>query len=190
MLMVVRPKRRLKGRKTAVSPVIANLLLIAMSIGAAIVVYAFVTGLIGGLSTGASSNLVSVSGNFLVPTGTTSGVLVLNVKNSANNPITGIIAKYPTGSASFTGAGAADNCMGETTAGVSCAAGSATFTYSGAVIQTSNPLPVGSETSASETVTQQVGGAINSGQTYALAITVTFATGSPQTQLVSVTAQL
>jgi hypothetical protein len=188
--MVTRPGHRHIRKKAAVSPVIANLLLIAMSIAAAIVVYAFVTGLIGGLSTGASSNLVTVSGNLLVPTGTSSGVLVLNIKNSANNPITGIIAKYPTGSASFTGAGALNNCMGETTAGVACAVGSPTFSHSAAVIQTANPLPVGSETSASETVTQQVAGAINSGQTYTLAITVTFATGSPQTQLVSVTAQL
>src|SRR5208283_3963672 len=91
-------------KRAAVSPVIATLLLIAIAVAAAIIVYAFVTGLIGGLTTGGGSNLVTVSGNLLVPTGTTSGTLVLNIKNSANNPITGIIATYPTGTASFTGA--------------------------------------------------------------------------------------
>jgi hypothetical protein len=80
--------------------------------------------------------------------------------------------------------------MGELTTGAPCVALAQTFTFNGVIVQTSNPLPVGSETSASDTVTQQVAGAVNSGQTYAFAITVTFATGSPQTQLVSVTAQL
>jgi hypothetical protein len=116
--------------------------------------------------------------------------LVLDIQNSANNPITGIIAKYPTGTASFTGAVAADNCMGEQTTGVLCAVGAVPFTFNGLVITTTNPLPVGDETSAADTVTQQVAGAINSGQTYTFAITVIFATGSPQTQLLSVTAQL
>lgn len=179
-------------KRLAVSPVIATLLLIAIAVAAAIIVYAFVTGLIGGLSTGAGSNLVTVSGNFIVPTGTKSGSLVLNIKNSANNPITSVEAFYPTGPASFTGAGGAtDNCMGTSdTIGTACAAGAALFTFSGAVIKTANPLPVGSETSASDTVTEQVAGAINSGQAYSLTITVQFATGSPQTQIVSVTAQL
>ena len=179
-------------KRSAVSPVIATLLLIAIAVAAAIIVYAFVTGLIGGLSGGAGSNLVTVSGNFLVPSGTATGTLVLNIKNSANNPITGIIAKFPTGAAaSFTGSGGPlVNCMGELTTGVACVATAQTFTFGGVIVQTSNPLPVGSETSASDTVTQQVAGAVNSGQTYTLAITVTFATGSPQTQLVSVTAQL
>jgi hypothetical protein len=142
-------------------------------------------------STGGGSNLVTVSGNLLVPTGTTTGSLVLNIKNSANNPITGIIASFPTGSASFTGAGGiAANCMGQTTAGVACAVGAVTFNFNGAIIQTSNPLPIGSETSAVDTVTQQVAGALRSGQTYSIAVTVTFADGSPQTQLLSITAQL
>jgi hypothetical protein len=117
--------------------------------------------------------------------------LVLDIQNSANNPITGIIAKYPTGTASFTGAGGAtDNCMGETPAGALCAVGAVPFIFNGLVITTTNPLPVGDETSAADSVTQQVAGAISSGQTYTFAITVTFATGSPQTQLLSITAQL
>jgi len=183
-------------KRSAVSPVIATLLLIAIAVAAAIIVYAFVTGLIGGLSGGAGSNLVTVSGNLLVPSGTSTGTLVLNIKNSANNPITGIIAKYPTGSAaSFTGAGGNyANCMGETAVAVPVGCAGAVvvpeFMFGGVVIGSTNPLPVGSETSASDTVTQQVAGAVNSGQTYTLAIVVTFATGSPQTQLVSVTAQL
>jgi hypothetical protein len=142
-------------------------------------------------STGGGSNLVTVSGNLLVPTGTTTGSLVLNIKNSANNPITGIIASFPTGSASFTGGGGIlANCMGQTTAGAPCAVGAVAFKFNGAVIQTANPLPVNAETSASDTVTQQVAGGLNSGQAYSITITITFATGSTQTQLVSMTAQL
>jgi hypothetical protein len=80
--------------------------------------------------------------------------------------------------------------MGQTTAGVACAVGAVGFKFNGAIIQTTNPLPIGSETSAVDTVTQQVAGALRSGQTYSIAVTVTFADGSPQTQLLSITAQL
>jgi flagellin-like protein len=192
MKLVVERSGKVRGnRRAAVSPVIATLLLIAIAVAAAIIVYAFVTGLIGGLTTGGGSNLVTVSGNILAPTGTTTGTLVVNIKNSANNPITGIIATYPTGAASFTGAGGITaNCMGQSTADVVCAAGAVKFQFKGADIQTSNPLPVGSETSAVDTITQQVAGALSSGRAYSISITVTFATGSPQTQLVSITAQL
>jgi hypothetical protein len=80
--------------------------------------------------------------------------------------------------------------MGESPAGVLCAVGAVPFKFNGGVVHNSNPLPPGSETSASDTVTQQVAGALNSGQTYTVVVTVTFTDGSSQTQLVSITAQL
>src|SRR5580692_6808895 len=78
-------------KRSAVSPVIATLLLIAIAVAAAIIVYAFVTGLIGGLSTGASSNLVTLTGSISVPNGTGAGVAVLTIRNSANAPVTSVV---------------------------------------------------------------------------------------------------
>src|SRR5271165_2328317 len=77
-------------KRSAVSPVIATLLLIAIAVAAAIIVYAFVTGLIGGLTTTGGSSLVQVTGTLTVPSGSGAATLVANVKNSANNPITAI----------------------------------------------------------------------------------------------------
>src|SRR5271169_6788870 len=85
MKLSLKPKKR-----SAVSPVIATLLLIAIAVAAAIIVYAFVTGLIGGLTTTGGSSLVQVTGTLTVPSGAGAGTLVVNVKNSANNPIIGV----------------------------------------------------------------------------------------------------
>ena len=81
-------------KRSAVSPVIATLLLIAIAVAAAIIVYAFVTGLIGGLSNGANSNLVTATGSLTVPSGSGPGLLVLSIQNTANNPITGIQVSF------------------------------------------------------------------------------------------------
>jgi hypothetical protein len=174
------------SRRLAVSPVIATLLLIAIAVAAAIIVYAFVTGLIGGLTGGGGSNLITVSGNLLVPSGTTTGYLVINIKNSAANPITNVVATFPS---SFTGPSAGDTCFGPV---ATCTAGSVQFTFGAAAnpITAANPLPVGSETSATAAVTQTGAGLLQTGRSYSVSITVTFATGSPQTQLISITAQL
>jgi flagellin-like protein len=73
-------------KRSAVSPVIATLLLIAIAVAAAIIVYAFVTGLIGGL-TSSGASLVVVSGSLTVPTGSGLGTLVVTVNNKASNAI-------------------------------------------------------------------------------------------------------
>jgi len=73
-------------KRPAVSPVIATLLLIAIAVAAAIIVYAFVTGLIGGL-TSSGASLVVVSGSLTVPTGSGEGSLVVTVNNKASNAI-------------------------------------------------------------------------------------------------------
>jgi flagellin-like protein len=179
----------MSGRRSAVSPVIATLLLIAIAVAAAIIVYAFVTGLIGGLTGGGGSNLVTVSGNIIVPTGSTSGSLVLNIKNSANSPIIAVFTPMPQAcagcaSSEFTyAAGAGGMCLG-----TGC---TTVFTFNGAAVSAANPLPVGSETSAAVNILQTGGGGILlSGSTYSFPITVTFASGSPQTQIVSITTQL
>jgi flagellin-like protein len=73
-------------KRSAVSPVIATLLLIAIAVAAAIIVYAFVTGLIGGLTTSGAS-LVVVSGSLTVPSGSGASTLVVTVNNKASNAI-------------------------------------------------------------------------------------------------------
>jgi hypothetical protein len=133
---------------------------------------------------GGGSNLVTVSGNLIVPTGTTTGNLMLNIKNGAANPIIGILATFPT---SMTGPGAANSCYGIV---AQCNAGAINFQFNGAAITAANPLPVGSETSATSAVTQTAASALQSGNIYSFTITITFADGSPQTQLISKTAQL
>jgi len=84
MKLLVKPSKR-----KAVSPVIATLLLIAIAVAAAIIVYAFVTGLIGGL-TSSGASLVVVSGSLTVPTGTGTGTLVVTVNNKASNAINAV----------------------------------------------------------------------------------------------------
>jgi len=82
--LLLRPKGR-----PAVSPVIATLLLIAIAVAAAIIVYAFVTGLIGGL-TSSGASLVVVSGSLTVPTGSGAGTLVITLNNKASNAINAV----------------------------------------------------------------------------------------------------
>jgi flagellin-like protein len=76
-------------KRSAVSPVIATLLLIAIAVAAAIIVYAFVTGLIGGL-TSSGASLVVVSGSLTVPSGTGPGTLVITVTNKASNAMNAV----------------------------------------------------------------------------------------------------
>jgi flagellin-like protein len=104
-------------KRSAVSPVIATLLLIAIAVAAAIIVYAFVTGLIGGLSSGSSSNLITATAALSVPSGSGAGLLVVSVTNNANSPITGIQVQY---SALIDTVNTATTCMGETVSGLAC----------------------------------------------------------------------
>ncbi len=76
-------------KRSAVSPVIATLLLIAIAVAAAIIVYAFVTGLIGGL-TSSGASLVVVSGSLTVPSGSGAGTLVITVTNKASNAMNAV----------------------------------------------------------------------------------------------------
>ena len=142
--------------------------------------------------TAGGSSMVTVSGSLVVPSDSTTSVLFLDVVNTASYPVTGIIATFPTGTSGFTGNTATVTCMGETADGAMCTVGAIPFTLNGAVIQTSNSLPVGSGTSASTNVAQTAGvfaGGLKVGQVYTFSITVTFSVGNPQTLPFSITAQ-
>jgi len=157
-------------RRSAVSPVIATLLLIAIAVAAAIIVYAFVTGLIGGLSSGAGSTLITVSGGISVPSGTTTGTIVVTVKNGANNPITTITIN-PANSAPAT---------------LCAAACPVTLNYAGAAVAAGNPLPIGQTASGFVALNNAN---LFAGKTYTMTVTVTFSNGQQSTQNWDVTAQ-
>jgi flagellin-like protein len=187
-------------KRKAVSPVIATLLLIAIAVAAAIIVYAFVTGLIGGLSASGASTLVTVTGTLIVPTGTSPGSIVVTVENGANSPITGIQVSLSAGGLESDPT-VAVVCMGETTANDYCNAAVAaacpnavadayTFCNSANLpVDAANPLPVGSTVSASGEVESGTS-VLQSGQTYSFTITTDFANGGTHTQGFSLTAQL
>src|ERR1700733_8581863 len=121
-------------KRSAVSPVIATLLLIAIAVAAAIIVYAFVTGLMGGLATGASSNLVTLTGSVSVPNGTGAGVAVLTIRNSGNAPVTSAVI---TSFTPTTGSMAIITCPSEANPGL-------VLNYNSLAVSAANPLPIGS----------------------------------------------
>src|ERR1700730_8284070 len=80
-------------KRRGVSDVIATLLLIAIAVVAAVLVYAFVTGLFSGFNKGGPSALVTASGEMTVPGSTSaSGVLTLNLKNEGSQPVNKVAA--------------------------------------------------------------------------------------------------
>ena len=195
----------LRKKRLAVSPVIATLLLIAIAVAAAIIVYAFVTGLIGGLTSSSGSNLIAATATLTIPSGTTNGLLVISVTNNANNPVTGIQVVYSNMEDSVT---AAALCMGQTPGGVGCDlagtaacgalnAGAATnvpfCNEVGGVatkIATANALQVGGQISSTENVIGTAGVTLQSGNTYSMTLTVDFANGGTHSQALSATGEL
>lgn len=162
-------------KRSAVSPVIATLLLIAIAVAAAIIVYAFVTGLIGGLTTTGGSSLVQVTGTLTVPSGSGAATLVLNVKNSANNPVNTITIAVD----------ASDGALTGTT-------GASTVTDGGTGAQIySGSLPIGQSASAVLSFPGGADGNVIAGNTYTFTVTIAFSGGtSTQIQTLSLTAQV
>jgi flagellin-like protein len=199
MKFTLKPKKR-----SAVSPVIATLLLIAIAVAAAIIVYAFVTGLIGGLSSGSGSNLYPTTATLVVPTGTSPGTLVITVLNSGNSPVTGIQVALNSGANTGVQDQDALSCMGEVPGGNNCNAATAavcpsapavavpaTFcTAAAAVVDTANPLAVGSQVSASVGVASHGTSILQAGSAYSFTVTIDTASGSSHTELVTATAEL
>jgi len=166
-------KIKVGKKRLAVSPVIATLLLIAIAVAAAIIVYAFVTGLIGGLSSGSGSTLVTISGGISVPSGTTVGTLVVTVKNGANNPISTITIN--------------PGIAADIAPAVLCAASCpVTLNYAGAQVLAGNPLPIGATASGSLALNNAN---LVAGKTYTLMVLLTFANGQQSSQNWDVTAQ-
>jgi len=141
-------------KRKAVSPVIATLLLIAIAVAAAIIVYSFVTGLIGGLTTGGSSNQVALTVSFNSVGG---GVVVLSLKNTGSVATSAL----PTAIASFKVNGVACGV------GAGCPAAAITWAPAGAVTPGSTA-----------TATWVPGVDTVSGTTYTISFVVSYASGS------------
>lgn len=166
-------------KRSAVSPVIATLLLIAIAVAAAIIVYAFVTGLIGGL-TGGSSGLIVESGTLSIPTGTATdgtptsyGSLVLTIKNDGAAPI-----------ASVTVTENSDTAICDSAKAV-CTNWSGTVLTPTWAPLTQAMITAGTasaiSTSESQSFTTPITGgtdSANAGTTYTYTVTVTFTTGT------------
>jgi FlaG/FlaF family flagellin (archaellin) len=161
------------SRKPAVSPVIATLLLIAIAVAAAIIVYAFVTGLIGSLSTVGYASMVQVTGGLTLPTGEGAGTLVLDIKNSASNPITSVTVIVDS----------ANGITGNVYSGATSFPTGTPFYIFGP----GEDLPIGESTSAAAAFHATSG--LVAGHTYTFTITIDFTPGtSAQVQELSLTA--
>ncbi len=203
----LRPSEILKMRftikqkkRSAVSPVIATLLLIAIAVAAAIIVYAFVTGLIGGL-TSSGASLVVVSGSLTVPSGSGAGTLVITVTNKASNAMNAVglanDAANPVGPPAFSTSFAAQNGApaqaGPFVPGTAAIAILCNAVGAGAPAPCVAPvgaglftIPIGSSASAVATIA-----GATAGTTYTFSVYVYIGTSlTPNIQSFSVTAQI
>lgn len=152
-------------QRNAISTIIATILVVAMTIVAAGVLYTYFSST---ASRAQNTAQVQVSASLAVPAGTGSGTGTLTVTNSGSIALTGLTA---------------------TDSGSNCgtfALGSNAFYYgsSPAPIGASNPVPPGSGVSATFTCS-----AATAGTSTAITVTATFANGATQTQVLTVTAQ-
>jgi len=192
MRFTIKPKKR-----SAVSPVIATLLLIAIAVAAAIIVYAFVTGLIGGL-TSSGASLVVVSGSLTVPTGSGAGTLVITVNNKASNAINAVTVATDPADTAMSVSFAAQNGVGPLGVNsVAWAGGPAipVLCNSGEPVgictasATPQSIPIGTSASAIGSLSA-VGGA-TAGTTYTFTISSYIGSSTtPNIQTFSVTAQI
>jgi flagellin-like protein len=180
-------------KRSAVSPVIATLLLIAIAVAAAIIVYAFVTGLIGGL-TSSGASLVVVSGSMTIPSGTGPGTLVITITNKASNAINAVTVLTDSadtlGSVSYgvqNGAPAGVAIPGANVAVLCTVVGTpALCTVAVPPASAADAIPIGSSASAVGTVAGGVAGTTYTFSVYAYIGSAT----TPNIQSFSVTAQI
>jgi len=189
MKLLVKPSKR-----KAVSPVIATLLLIAIAVAAAIIVYAFVTGLIGGL-TSSGASLVVVSGSLTVPTGSGAGSLIITINNKASNAVNAVQIAVSSADGAFSVTYAAQN---QGAGGIAGSSGNAVTVLCGPTAQggcavaDTDGIPIGSSASAVASIVVGGGfaGAV-AGTTYTFVVSSFIGTSStPNVQTFSVTAQV
>jgi hypothetical protein len=157
-----------------VSEVIATLLLIAIAVIAAVLLYAFATGFFTSFSKGGSSLLVTATGELIVPgSSDTSGVLVLTVTDDGSQPVQGVSVSCPNPPFMPPNCGALLPLA---------------LQFNGVAVSPLHPLPVNGVATVSASVSASVASSFASGTTYEVAMTVTFVGGSTQILAVSVPA--
>jgi flagellin-like protein len=157
------------SKRRGVSPVIATLLLIAIAVAAAVILYAFVTGFLGNVTKGGPSYLVTGNGQMVVPGSTSlTGILSLTLRNEGSEPINGVAVACPSPPFSTV------NC------------GGFIFTYGGNQILPGNLLPVGALGTGAVGVTAAAAPGFTAGTSYQVTVTMTFVGGSTQIILISV----
>jgi len=156
----VKKVRTGRAKRPGVSELVATLLLIALAVVAAVIFFAFASGLFSNLTKGGPSTLVTVQGQMVVPgsVGGT-GVVTLVLYNGGTQPINAV----------------AVSCNSSPFVPGGCAGFGPAFT---------TPIPVGHSATASVTVTS-FGSSFVAGSTYVMLVTATFDGGSQQIVLVN-----
>jgi hypothetical protein len=129
-----------------------------------------VTCSITSLSSTSESNPIDLTGTLTVPSGTGQGILVVNVKNTADVPITGVSVNIAS-------------------AALEAPNGTIAFVYLGAPISGTNPLPPGEFTSGNTTVISGIT-QLNVSYGYSFNVSVNYQDGSSQIDQFYVTAEV
>ena len=167
--MRVFKSERQRPNRHGVSELIATLLLIAMVVAAALVLYAFASGVFTNLvkGEGGPSYLVTASGGMTVPGSTDpTGVLTLNLRNQGTVSISKI----------------AVGCANPPFSSINC--NGIALDYSGMLVAPGNLLPPNALATGSANVV--AASTFTAGSSYLVSLTVTFVGGSTQILVVSV----
>jgi flagellin-like protein len=170
------PRRSSFGsKKRGVSELVGVLLMVAITVAAAVIILSYVTGLFASLNKGGTSTHVSAAGSMIVPgTFDSSSIMSLTLTNGASTPVQNIAVSCPT--SYFNPA----DC------------GGLKFSYKGNLVSAGTPLAPGSTATVSGAVSACNPGPgclasqFTSGTSYVITLTVTFNNGSSQIVLVSV----
>ena len=166
------PKSASKGRKKGISPILATIILIIITVVAGVMLYGFVTGFFSSTATSMNANIET---QLTIPAGASQGSFVVTVKNAGTVAITGVSIqlKGPSGS----------TIASAQYSGLNVAPGQATtFSATG-----SGPNAwSGSPASGSYAYINSTN--VISGESYNYIITITFANGGVKTYTGAVTA--
>jgi flagellin-like protein len=159
-----------KSSRKAISPLLATIILIAITIVGGLVVYSIFTSSAG--AAGSQSSVQVVSAQLVVPTGSAQATFAITVKNSGNKPINNLqISGIQTGT-TLCGTGGTNPSL--VTSASSCAP--------------AITLAPGQSAAGTMTITLPGNPQIIVGKTYQYVITATFVDGSTSTNVFTVQA--
>jgi len=158
----------LRAKRVGVSEIVGVLLMVVITVAAALMIVVYIQSLYGTLTAGGVSTHVTVNGEMAVPgVYDSSGVLTISLRNGGSRPITGITVNCPTSYFS------AANCI--TFSIPTGVAVGASASASGVVLACSGSPP------------GCLANSFTAGTSYALIVTATFVGGSIQAVALTVT---